>query len=382
MKSVLLSLLESYLLFLAKTILAIYRPVIIGITGSVGKTTTRQAIYHVMTSAGLPVRQTEGNLNAELGIALTVLDFDHAPAIWEWPLLLLLATLNWLLTLIYLKPFPRYLVVELGIDRLGDMERLLKLLKPTVGVVTWIGEGHHLEFLKDPETIASEKGKLLAALPTDGLAIIAAADPLAARLEKMARAPVRKVKTLGIDTALAMAEIVADYIGVDQQVVAKAWKTFKRPKGRLQQFAGINGSVVIDDSYNASLPSVKLALDMLNKTSGKRKIAVLGDILEQGEKEREFHQQVEQLAKAKADLFIAVGRRMKELNSDSWYASPDDAVAALPGQIQAGDVILVKGSQGMRMEKISLALAEDKKEAASHLPRQSLRWRQIPFTNP
>lgn len=382
MKEAIIKLVERYLIGLARVILTLYKPVIIGITGSVGKTSTREAIYQVLRSCGLPVKQTEGNLNTDLGIALTVLGYDHSPAIWEWPVVFIMVHINWLLLLLHLTPLPRYLVVEMGVDRLGDMERMLRVIKPTIGIVTWIGEGHHLEFLKDPETIAKEKGKILSSLPQDGLAVLPARDPQLSVLESMVIAPVVKIEEAGMAASLKTAEVVAKHLGMEETRIAEALKKVKRPKGRLNTLKGIHDSLIIDDTYNSSLPSVKLALDVLAETEAKRRITVLGDVLEQGEQEEQVHKIIATLAKQKAQVFIGVGKRFQKTEPDQWYASPNEAATALQSFVQEGDVILVKGSQGMRMEKVSLALIADKKEAAEYLPRQSKRWQQIPFANP
>jgi UDP-N-acetylmuramoyl-tripeptide--D-alanyl-D-alanine ligase len=374
--------LERYLLALARVVLAIYKPVIIGITGSVGKTTTKEAIAHVLKENGLRLRKTEGNLNTDLGIALTVLGYDQSPAIWEWPFVFIWLHLNWLLLLLHIQTFPPYFIVEMGIDRLGDMTRMIKTIKPTIGIVTWIGEGHHLEALKDPATIAQEKGQMLTVLPKHGVAIIPGQDDQVEKLTELSSAPVIKITKTGADATPAIVQAVAEYLKLDTKKVEKALTSLPKSKGRLNELKGINGSMLIDDTYNSSLPAVRLALDVLKQHNGGRKIAILGDILEQGDQEAKVHEAIAKLANEKADLFVGVGKRLQSVKTDMWFASPDDAAASLPAEIKKGDVILVKGSQGLRMEKVSYALAADKEEAKKNLPRQNARWQQIEFKNP
>lgn len=367
---------------LAKVVLAINKPVIIGITGSVGKTTAKEAIYHLLKTAGLPVRKTEGNLNFDIGIAMTILGYDHAPAIWEWPWALLKVHGVWLLELARVIRMPKYFVVEMGIDRLGDMTRMVQWIKPTVGVITWIGEGHHLEFLKDAATIAREKGQMLTVLPKDGLAILPAKDPNLPILKELAVAPIKLFESTGVESITEILEQLAKRFLISESALKRAVETLPQPKGRLNIITGRNDVTILDDSYNTSLPAIRVALNKLRELKAKRRVAVLGDILEQGEFEDEFHLKAAEYAGKKADLFVGVGKRMAKVKPDYWFASPDEAAAALPELLQSGDAVLVKGSQGMRMEKISLALAADTDAAKKVLPRQTKRWEQIPFANP
>lgn len=381
-KQYILIALERYVLPLAKTVLDKNKPVIIGITGSVGKTTTKEGLYHVLKEAGLSVQKTEANMNADLGVALSIFGYDHSPAIYEWPYALLvihLRYLGFLLGFITLKP---YFVMEIGIDRMGDMARMMKAVKPTIGILTWIGEGHHLEYFGDAKTVAEEKGLLLANVASDGLSIVPAKDPQLPILKGLAKGKVIEIQETGQAALPAIIRAVADYLKLDRKKIDQLIQDIPKPKGRLSQLAGINGSTIIDDTYNASLPSMKLALETLAQTPGKRKIAILADVLEQGDHEKAVHEEVARLAKKHADLFIGVGKRMKAVDPDQWYPGPDEAARILPELIEEGDVVLVKGSQGMRMEKVSFALAADKEEAKERLVRQGKRWQAIPFSNP
>lgn len=382
MKDSFILFLQWYLPQLAKAILSIYKPLVIGVTGSVGKTTTKEAIAHLLKTANLAVLKTEGNLNTDIGISLTVLGFNHSPAIWEWPYALIVAHIRWFLLMARVLHLPPYFVVELGVDRLGDMKRMTSLITPNIGVITWIGEGHHLEFLRDGPTTAQEKGQMLTVLPDDGLALIPSADPHKKILLDLAAAPVVEFTATGVDSVPQIVRIIGAHLQIEKKIIEQAIATFKQPKGRLNEFPGINNSIILDDSYNMSLPAAKEALRILAQKKAKRKVAILGDMLEQGTYEKAFHREIADLAKIQADLFIAVGKRMRAIKSDYWFSSPDEAAEMVPQLIGEGDLVLVKGSQGMRMEKLSLALAKDKDFAAQLLPRQSTRWRQIPFENP
>lgn len=382
MKDKIIVFLERYLLRLAGVLLRIYKPIAIGITGSAGKTTTKEGLVYTLQKYGLPIFYTKGNLNADLGIALSVLGFDHSPAIYEWPFVFIWVHVIWLLRVTRIIPLPKYAVLEMGIDRVGDMKRMLQHIPLTVGIVTWIGEGHHLEYFGTPEKIADEKGLILSHLPKNGLAIISATDSQASRLEKMASAPVVKINATGKDALPEIIVAVARFLKLDRKKIAEIIQTLPETKGRYIHLKGIKHTNLIDDTYNSSLPSVRSSLASLEKEPGKRKVAILADLLEQGDKEVENHQIAAELARKHADLFVAVGKRMKKVKPDYWYASPEEAAAAVPELIKEGDAILVKGSQGMRMEKVSYVLAADKAEAKQKLPRQNARWQQIPFSNP
>jgi UDP-N-acetylmuramoyl-tripeptide--D-alanyl-D-alanine ligase len=382
MKDRLIIFLERYLLRLASTVLRRYRPLTIGITGSAGKTTTKEGLVYILRKMGLPLVSTKGNLNADLGIALSILGFDHSPSVYEWPFVFIGAHFAWLLRMIGIIRLPQYAVFEMGIDRIGDMARMLDSIELTVGIVTWIGDGHHLEYFKTPEKIADEKGLILSKLPMGGLAIISESDTQANRLELMASAPVVKIKATGKDALPEIILAVTDYLQLDRKRVEKLLQDIPETKGRYIHLQGIKQINLIDDTYNSSLPSIRTSLASLKKEPGKRKVAILADLLEQGEKEQENHEISADLARKNADLFISVGKRMKKVKSDYWYASPEEAAAAIPDLLKEGDAVLVKGSQGMRMEKVSYALAADKNEAKDKLPRQNVRWQQLPFRNP
>ncbi len=375
--------LERYLLFgLVRSLLKRQHPTIIGITGSAGKTTTKEAIYHLLKEAGLSVKRTEANLNADVGISLAMLGYNHSPAIWEWPGAFVALHWHWLKLMLGLNKLPDYFVVEMGIDRLGDMKRMVKVIKPKIGILTWVGEGHHLEYLKDGQTVAREKGQMLKAVPATGLSVLPAHDPQHPILKELARGEVVEFQQTGPAANQEILTIVGRFLKIDAAIIDRAWQTVPQPRGRLNRLAGLNDSVIIDDTYNASLPAIKVALNVLAKTPAKRRIAILGDMLEQGQYEAEYHRQVADLARKTTDLFIGVGKRMNQVKPDRWYSSPEEVASDLRTSLRPGDVILIKGSQGMRMEKVSYALAADKEEAGQKLPRQDRRWQQIPFQNP
>ncbi|TSC65971.1 MAG: UDP-N-acetylmuramoyl-tripeptide--D-alanyl-D-alanine ligase [Candidatus Berkelbacteria bacterium Gr01-1014_85] len=362
------------------------RPVIIGITGSVGKTSMRVAIAHLLATAGFTV--TGGgshNLNSSLGLALASLGFDQSPAgLWGWFTAWWQAQARAWSLILGLTHLPQYLVLEYGVDRFGDMADLLKIARPTVAVMSWIGQGQHLLYLESPARIAEEKGQLLAAVPADGLVIFNRHESAQIKkiLTKLAAAPIRQLESTGlaaIDEALWQ---IGQYFGLSNQQIRQAIKSRPAIKGRLIELAGVNRSVIIDDSYNSAFDSVKLALDYLAARPGKRHWALLGDMLEIGAAERTAHRQIIDYASSRADRLITVGRRYRQAGSRESYQSAEAAASILKNELRSGDVILIKGSQSMRMELASLALAASPTEAKAKLPRMTPSWLAKPYREP
>jgi len=171
-------------------------------------------------------------------------------------------------------------------------------------------------------------------------------------------------------------------LGLTSQEITSGLKSLKLPKGRLNVIQGKNGSVLIDDTYNANPESTKYALKVLNDYPGNRKIAILGDMLELGKYSVRDHKDIgKYIKKLKIDLLVTVGNKAidikesSELKNSYWFNSSDKAqeIKTAIGQ-KPGDVILIKGSQGVRMEKITKGLINNPDEAVSLLVRQDVRW--------
>lgn len=362
------------------------QPIIIGVTGSVGKTSLRVAIAHLLATAGNTVSGGGShNLNSSLGMALAILGFDQSPAgFWSWLNAWCQAQVRGWSLILGLTHLPQYLVLEYGIDRFGDMADLLRIAKPTVAVMSWIGQGQHLLYLESPAKIAAEKGQLLAAVPADGLVIFNSHESKEIKkiLTKLAKAPIRQLEATGlaaIDEALWQ---IGEYFGLTNQQIRQALKSRPAIKGRLIELAGVNRSVIIDDSYNSAFDSVKLALDYLANRPGKRHLALLGDMLELGPAELTLHRQIIDYASSRADRLITVGRRYRQAGSTESYQSAEAAAAILKHELKSGDVILIKGAQGMRMELASLALAASTTEAKAKLPRMTPHWLAKAYREP
>lgn len=352
-----------------------FNPRVIGITGSVGKTSTKELVYSVLRQRYRTLR-SEGNLNNEIGLPLTLLR---------------------------LTAEHQAVVLEMGMYALGEIAALAAIAKPQVGIITNVGPSH-LERLGSLENIAAAKAELVEALPADGVAILNADDPMVRAMAKKTRARVFtyglepgcdlwasdiesrglegirfyfrygsqalqvKVPLLGrhsVHTALRAAaaglveglsweEIVAGLQNVGAQL-------------RLIAVPGIHGTTLLDDTYNASPASGIAALNLLADLTGRR-IAVLGDMLELGDYEKEGHQMVGLRAADVVQKLITVGPRARWIaeaalaggmkQEDVFIAENNDAALMHLSQIVSpGDIILVKGSRALGMESIVAAFS-------------------------
>jgi UDP-N-acetylmuramoyl-tripeptide--D-alanyl-D-alanine ligase len=431
MKSKKLIFLEKVLRLMAIVVLRRHKPKIVAVTGSVGKTSAREAIFTVL-SAKYKVRENLKNYNNEIGIPLTIIGGESGGKnIFKW----LWIFFKWLLIIIFPK-YPEILIFELGVDRPGDMKYFMSFIKPDVGVVTNVSLSH-IEFFKTVENIAKEKRILIESLPVDGFAILNADDELTSQMGSHTKAQIltygqnenasvvasnlvynyQENKLAGISFKLnydgknipirlknilaahyVYAALVAIGAGIVFKInlvdIAEALESLRAPAGRFNLFAGMNGSNIIDDTYNASPMSVVSALDILGQLEVKRKIAVLGDMLELGEQTEFRHKDVgKKIFSVKADIFIAVGKRMQYAaeqlvalgfpRSNIFHFDDPETAAEKVSQIaQEGDYILVKGSQGMRMEKVVERILADPAQAKDLLCRQNKEWKRKPFVSP
>jgi UDP-N-acetylmuramoyl-tripeptide--D-alanyl-D-alanine ligase len=193
--------------------------------------------------------------------------------------------------------------------------------------------------------------------------------------------PIRIEGSLGKSQAwsAAAAATVGSALGLNLVQVSEALRNYHGPKGRLKIISGIHNSNIIDDTYNASPASTRLALETLRDVPAIRKIAVLGDMLELGEHSEKVHHDIQQFASQIADIVVYVGPRMKPTTEQLHrpclcFATSDEAKFKVKELIHEHDLILVKGSQGMRMERIIEIIMAEPKKAQELLVRQSQRW--------
>ena len=423
--------LEKILRAMAIAVLRRHKPKIIAITGSVGKTSAKAAVFAVL-SAKFNVRENQKNYNNEIGIPLTIIGAQSGGKnIFRW----LWIFIKWFFVLIF-PSYPEILVLELGVDRPGDMKYFMSFIKPSISIVTNVATSH-IEFFKTVENIAKEKRVIIEALRSDGWAILNADDEnTLAMVEKSGgqsltfglaeNAQVNashlvynyqndkpegisfKLNYDGTNIPIRLRNILAAHsvyaalaaisVGIIFKInlvdIASSLESLRSPAGRMNLLEGIRGSHIIDDTYNASPMSTVAALDVLKNLNAKRKIAVLGDMLELGDETEIGHRQVgKKILSSKVDIFIVVGKRMQyavqELIGDGFpagnilhFTDPVSAGEKIVEIIKEGDFVLVKGSQGMRMEKIVEMILANPDESDNKLCRQSRDWKKIAFNKP
>jgi UDP-N-acetylmuramoyl-tripeptide--D-alanyl-D-alanine ligase len=429
MKEKKLKFLEIILRLMAVVVLKKHKPTIVGVTGSVGKSSTKEAIALVL-GAKFDVRKNEENYNNEIGIPLTIIGAKSGKrSLWGWIRVLT----QWVKVVFFGVKYPEIVVLELGIDRPGDMKYLLSFLPISVGVLTNVSSSH-LEFFNTVGQIAREKGLLIKQLSESGTAIVCADDERVMRVTSKTKA---KVITFGLSEeasihadnisfsgdlghfdgchfklsfdgktipvhlpfVVAQHHIQAVLAGIAVGMAFKlnpidmvaSVRSFRSLPGRMRVIDGFKQSWIIDDTYNSSPVSLHAALATLQSFQSGRRIVVLGDMLELGSESEDAHRKVAQwVIEAGADVVVLVGSRMlvvyESLIHDDypqehclWFDNPTDAGNAIRDLITSGDIILVKGSQGMRMEKITEALMAHQEKAEELLCRQSSDWKRKLF---
>lgn len=350
-----------------------FSPRVVGVTGSVGKTTTKEMIANVLSGRYVTLKN-EGNLNNEIGLPLTLLQIDER---------------------------HERVVLEMGMYALGEIAQLCRLARPHIGVITNVGPVH-LERLGSIERIAQAKAELVEALPADGVAVLNADDPLVLAMANKTRARVFRyglapgndlwadeitgeglegirfrfhhggdvlhvrVPLLGrhsVHTALRAAA-VGLLEGLSWEEIVSGLQDVGAQL-RLIAVRGLHGATLLDDTYNASPASSLAALNLLADLSvdGGRRIAVLGDMLELGSYEEEGHRLVGARAADVVDFLVTVGGRARWIADEAIAAglsghkvdaveTVQAALADLRAMIGPGDVVLVKGSRGARLDEI------------------------------
>lgn len=422
MKTLIKNWVLSFLTALARIRLKRLRLFVIGVTGSIGKTSTKDAIFHILKSR-YQVARSEKSYNTDFGLPLAVLEQKSG---FSSPLKWLFVVAGAVWKAFFGGRHVQMLVIEMGVDKPGDMNKLLKLAVPQTGVMTNIRPVHLAEGqFKDLDDIFNEKKKMIEALPEKGTAVLNADDPYVVSLKDKLKchmlffgmseiADLRMYNLSysieGIDfdvtykdesahvnlplLGAAQAYVVLPAIGTalaqgfTLSEAVEALREFRLPAGRMNPIEGIKQSLIIDASYNASPESMKEALDVLAVSPG-RKIAVLGSMNELGEVSERKHRELGEYAASRANMIVTVGEAAKWLNdaarkagfNEKEIAHYDNSISAadyVHTVLREGDTVLVKGSQnGVRLERLVKKIMKEPWRAVSLLVRQEDEWKKI-----
>lgn len=421
---------RSVLVFLltleAKLVLTRHKPKVIAVTGNVGKTTTKDAIYAAL-KPHVSVERSKKSFNSDIGVPLAILGLENP---WSDPFMWIY-TLGAGLTRLF-GEFPEWLILEVGADRPGDIRAIAKWLKPLHVVYTGVPKiPVHVEYFGSAEAVFREKRSLAEYMRSGGKLIVNGDDERAHLLKGDYRGayvsygfsedcdfrashdeveldgkkplgmrfrlehdgssvPVVLRGALGrprIFAALA-ALAVADVLGIDAVSAGASLGEWEPTPGRMRLIEGMHETTIIDDTYNSSPAAVLSALDTLKSLKTRtRKIAILGDMLELGKESKEAHREVGERAAHSAGMLITVGFRSRAIGEAALDAKmPDDkireyeqgeaarAAAELKLELHKGDIVLIKGSQGMRMEAAVKVLMAHPEQAGALLVRQEEKW--------
>lgn len=330
---------------------------IIGITGSNGKTTTKELAYHVI-SPSMECFKTDKNYNTVLSSPLSFLSA---------------------------KQSQNVALIEMGTNQPGEIKSICEVFNPNIGLITNISNAHAENF-DSLQEIATEKGNLFKILNENGIAIINGDDPFIVNIETVAQKITygfegnfdfngKQIdsKTIEINGAkidlpvsgFAMAQnslavfVLAKKLGLNEEDICKRISDFGLPNGR-GQIVEKNGIQIIDDSYNANPSSIIAGLKRLIERKATRKIAILGDMFELGKFEEESHKKIGKfLLEFPVDIVITTGTSMKYAHkildnkqNTFWFETKKEIIDFLNNKTENGDLLYIKGSRGMQMEKI------------------------------
>jgi UDP-N-acetylmuramoyl-tripeptide--D-alanyl-D-alanine ligase len=413
----------------ASILLRRHKPKVIAVVGSVGKTSSKDAIFAAIKN-NIYARKSEKSFNSEIGVPLTVLGL---PNVWSNPFMWIKNIIDGLFICLFSRSYPEVLILETGIDRKGDMERLSKWLIPDIVVLTRLPViPVHVEYFATPEAVVEEKMKLVHAMKPDGLLIYNNDDsiikkqlpevlqktvgfgryletdftarqdkyvykddePTGVEFKVMHNEDDYKISLVGtvgtqhVYSCLA-AIATADSLSIPLNAATESIQTLQTPPGRMRLIKGIKSTFIIDDTYNSSPVACEYALQALNEVKyTKRKIAVMGDMLELGKFSTDEHKRIGKLVAETSDVLLTVGVRARDIAKGALSAGMsekniyqyDNAARAgreLQTFLQTGDVVLVKASQGIRAERIMEEVMSEPERAEELLVRQDKVWRGI-----
>lgn len=413
--------------FLSRKIIKKYKPKIIGITGSVGKTTSKNAIYEVLKNR-YRTRMSPKSYNSELGLPLTIMNIETSKSFFVW-IINIFKGIKLLLKTD--KNYPEILILEMGADKPGDISYLTTIIKPDIAILTEVSPAH-LEKFDNLDNILKEKLQIFNTGDSNQKAILNIDNALIKKSQTDIDADVityginenADIKAFNINShntfdddytsgiefdlkykneeihvkmqyllgkhqiySILSAFAVGIIFDLTLEDIKNSLEDTKSQNGRMSLIKGIKNTWIIDDTYNSSPIASVSALETLSYSSvlGK-KIAILGDMLELGASSESEHKKIGyRVQDLDLDLLITVGERSRDIargakeagmdeNTVFMFSNPEDAGKFIQNRIKQNDLVLIKGSQGIRCEKIVKEIMADPLSAKNLLVRQTGIW--------
>jgi len=404
---------QFWLKVFARLYLRKFKPKIVAVSGSVGKTSTKEAIRLALNS-GFRVRASAKSYNNEIGVPLAILGFKSpAKNIFLWKWLFIKAFFGF-----FKRQYPQVLVLEMGSDKPGDLKYLVSIAKPDIAVLTRIGAAHFQAF-EDMDKLIEEKSTLIKVLRSKEWAVLNYDDEvlrelglrspcqvlyygldkkadvwafdinirnekLSFKIQYKGRSYSLEIEAAGkhfVYTALA-AFSVGVILGLEPSEILRNLAYFKPLPGRGRILAGKKQTLIVDESYNANPLSVQTALDFIKEIKWQgRKVLVLGDMKELGSLSHKEHLRLVPHILF-ADLVIFVGPEIKPAFEKAaqdglpcfYYRRVEDLLKNLESVIKPNDLILFKASQSIRLEKAVAKILSEKYNPKEVLVRQEKEW--------
>lgn len=394
---------------------------VIAVTGSVGKTSTKDAIFTVLNTR-YKVKKSEKSMNTDIGLFLTILEIDNGhKSVGKWSWLLMKAFVNSFFT-----DHSDIMLLEFGVDKPGDMDFLMNMVKPDIAV---LANAFHMHLddgqFKNVAEIFEEKKKIVEKMKDGGTAVLGTDNEYVAAFAKRLKGkkqitfgqnPLSEYRAEKIETSIQGTKFVLNHegqrfevrvpaigefqvyvalpaiicgnlLGVSMEEAIFALERYHLPPGRMNLIEGLNGSKILDGSYNASPQAVMEALKTLKHIGiERRKVAVLGNMNELGEESQKLHELVGENVPACVDLLITVGSNAKFIAEKALaggmskeavhsFKTSVEAAEWFKNEIKEDDIVLVKGSQNnVRLERFVKAMMANPEEAKNLLARQEKIW--------
>jgi len=357
-----------------------YRPYVIAVTGSSGKTTTKYMIGKLLTEVDKDIAVSKSNLNSQYGLPMVMLGYEKSPRnLWGWAGVVLSSPFR----AFFMKESKKTMILEYASDMPGDLAYLTSIVPPDIAVITNIGVAH-LEAFGTKEAIAREKwvlaenardkvittkkveeiSKNLPAIKAD--LVVSGYSKTAQALNIKSRKGFvefdlllfgklhkgLKLKLLGAHNIenLLLAVLCASLVSGESAKLLSAIEQIEPLEGRGLRFVSKSGAIIIDESYNANPASMIAAIGNLSNGAIGRKVIIMGEMKELGEISPKAHKEIADVAKKTADYCVGVGRGFEALGLDKWYPNVEQLIKELGGIIKENDTVLIKGSHSVGLD--------------------------------